>query len=85
MRAVDAQSAHEDELANASQGCTVAGTPEQGMGQVDVSTEEERFQDVVTAGLTVLILGIETSLDRALQDMVKMPWATIETVRASEV
>lgn len=50
--------------------------------QVDVSAEEEKFQEVVTAGLTVLILGIETSLDRALQEMVRMPWATIESVGA---
>ena len=51
--------------------------------QVDVSAEEDRFQEVVTAGLTVLILGIETQLDRALQEMVKMPWATIESVRTA--
>lgn len=50
------------------------------MRQVDVSAEEDKFQEVVTAGLTVLILGIETGLDKALQEMVKMPWATIETV-----
>lgn len=48
--------------------------------KVDVSGEEDRFQDVVTAGLTVAILGLETQLDRALQEMVRMPWATIESV-----
>ncbi|KAK9786068.1 hypothetical protein WJX73_001616 [Symbiochloris irregularis] len=48
--------------------------------KVDVNNEEEKFQDVVTAGLTMLILGIETSLDKALQEMVRMPWATIESV-----
>lgn len=50
---------------------------------MDVSGEEDRFQDVVTAGLTVAILGLETQLDRALQEMVRMPWATIESVRAA--
>ncbi|DBA83910.1 hypothetical protein WJX77_004419 [Trebouxia sp. C0004] len=48
--------------------------------QVDVSEEEDQFQAVTTACLTVLILAVETRLDTALQQMTRMPWATLETV-----
>lgn len=48
--------------------------------QVDVSEEEDQFQAVTTACLNVLILAVETRLDGALQQMTRMPWATLETV-----
>lgn len=48
--------------------------------QVDVSEEEDQFQAVTTACLNVLILAVETRLDVALQQMTRMPWATLETV-----
>lgn len=48
--------------------------------QVDVGEEEDQFQAVTTACLTVLILAVETRLDTALQQMTRMPWATLETV-----
>ncbi|DBB02539.1 hypothetical protein WJX82_000485 [Trebouxia sp. C0006] len=48
--------------------------------QVDVSEEEDQFQAVTTACLTVLILAVETRLDAALQQMIRVPWATLETV-----
>ncbi|DBA74723.1 TPA: hypothetical protein ACH3X2_009385 [Trebouxia sp. C0005] len=48
--------------------------------QVDVSEEEDQFQAVTTACLTVLILAVETRLDTALQQMTRVPWATLETV-----
>ena len=50
--------------------------------QVDVSEEEDQFQAVTTACLNVLILAVETRLDGALQQMTRMPWATLETVSA---
>lgn len=49
--------------------------------QVDVQPEEDEFQSVMTASLSVLILGVETRLDVPLQQMIRMPWATMETVR----
>lgn len=48
--------------------------------QIDVSEEEDQFQAVTTACLNVLILAVETRLDVALQQMTRMPWATLETV-----
>ena len=51
--------------------------------QVDVSEEEDQFQAVTTACLTVLILAVETRLDTALQQMTRVPWATLETVSFS--
>lgn len=48
--------------------------------QVDVSEEEDQFQAVTTACLTVLILAVETRLDVALLQMTRVPWATLETV-----
>ena len=51
--------------------------------QVDVGEEEDQFQAVTTACLTVLILAVETRLDTALQQMTRMPWATLETVSFS--
>ena len=51
--------------------------------QVDLSEEEDQFQAVTTACLNVLILAVETRLDVALQQMTRVPWASVETVRAS--
>lgn len=48
--------------------------------QVDISEEEDQFQAVTTACLNVLILAVETRFDVALQQMTRMPWATLETV-----
>lgn len=48
--------------------------------QVDMSDEEDQFQAVTTSCLNVLILAVETRLDVALQQMTRMPWATLETV-----
>ena len=48
--------------------------------QVDMSDEEDQFQAVTTSCLNVLILAVETRLDIALQQMTRMPWATLETV-----
>ena len=50
------------------------------LDQVDVSEEEDQFQAVTTACLTVLILAVETRLDVALLQMTRVPWATLETV-----
>ena len=50
--------------------------------QVDVSEEEDEFQLVITACLSVLILGTETKLDAALVQMTRLPWASLESVRA---
>ena len=49
--------------------------------QVNVSEEEDDFQLVITACLSVLILGTETKLDAALMQMTRLPWASLETVR----
>ena len=49
--------------------------------QVNVSEEEDDFQLVITACLSVLILGTETKLDAALVQMTRLPWASLETVR----
>ena len=49
--------------------------------QVDLSEEEDQFQAVTTACLNVLMLAVETRLDVALQQMTRVPWATLETVR----
>jgi hypothetical protein len=49
--------------------------------QVSVGEEEEEFQTVVTAALSVLILGTETKLDAALAHMTRLPWASLEAVR----
>ena len=43
--------------------------------------EEEEFQTVVTACLSVLILGTETKLDAAMAAMTRLPWASLEAVR----
>lgn len=48
--------------------------------QVSVAEEEDEFQLVVTACLSVLILGCETKLDAALLTMTRMPWASLEAV-----
>jgi hypothetical protein len=48
--------------------------------QVSVTEEEDEFQLVVTACLSVLILGCETKLDAALLQMTRMPWASLEAV-----
>ena len=53
--------------------------------QVDMSGEEDAFQQTATAGLNTLVLGLETRLDAGLQQMVRMPWATIEAVRMSSL
>ena len=45
-----------------------------------MSGEEDAFQQTATAGLNALVLGLETRLDAGLQQMVRMPWATIEAV-----
>ena len=50
--------------------------------QVNVSEEEDDFQLVITACLSVLILGTETKLDAALVLMTRLPWASLETVCA---
>lgn len=49
--------------------------------QVSVAEEEDEFQLVVTACLSVLILGTETRLDAALAQMTRLPWASLEAVR----
>lgn len=48
--------------------------------QVDVQEEEEEFQGLVTACLSTLILAVQTRLDAPLQQMCRMPWATMEVV-----
>ena len=46
-----------------------------------MSGVEEAFQQTITAGLNVLVLGLETRLDAGLQQLLRMPWANIEAVR----
>ena len=46
--------------------------------------EEDAFQQTATAGLNTLVLGLETRLDAGLQQMVRMPWASIEAVSSLE-
>ncbi|CAL5224462.1 g7153 [Coccomyxa viridis] len=48
--------------------------------QVNVSEEEDEFQLLITACLSVLILGTETKLDAALVQMTRLPWASLESV-----
>lgn len=48
--------------------------------QVDVGEEEDACQGMVTAGLSVLVLGVETRLDAALLQMTRLPWASLESV-----
>lgn len=50
--------------------------------QVDVAEEEDAFAGVVTACLSVLVLGVETRLDAVLAQMTRLPWASLESVRA---
>ena len=50
------------------------------MVQVDVTAEEDEFQAVITACLNVIILAVETRLETPLQQMVRMPWSTMEAV-----
>lgn len=47
---------------------------------MDVAEEEDAFQGVVTASLSVLVLGVETRLDAALLQMTRLPWASLESV-----
>ena len=49
-----------------------------------MSEEEDEFQAVITACLSVLLLGCETRLDAALAQMARMPWSTLEAVSASK-
>ena len=51
--------------------------------QVNVSEEEDEFQLLTTACLSVLILGTETKLDAALVQMTRLPWASLESVRSA--
>ena len=46
-----------------------------------MSEEEDEFQLLITACLSVLILGTETKLDAALVQMTRLPWASLELVR----
>jgi len=48
--------------------------------QVDVREEEEEFQGLITACLSVLLLAVQTRLDVPLQQMARMPWGTMEQV-----
>ena len=50
--------------------------------QVNVAEEEDAFAGVVTACLSVLVLGVETRLDAVLTQMTRLPWASLESVRA---
>ncbi|EIE27794.1 hypothetical protein COCSUDRAFT_26904 [Coccomyxa subellipsoidea C-169] len=62
-------------------GRSVAKTIDPPFGnKVSVAEEEDEFQLVVTACLSVLILGCETKLDAALLTMTRMPWASLEAV-----
>ena len=47
--------------------------------QVNFETEEEAFNTVAAQCLSVLVLGINTRLDVAFQEMIKIRWDTIET------
>jgi hypothetical protein len=49
--------------------------------QVSITEEEDEFQLVITACLSVLILGCETKLDAAMGQMTRMAWASVESVR----
>ncbi|KAK9820837.1 hypothetical protein WJX81_002519 [Elliptochloris bilobata] len=48
--------------------------------QVGVAEEEDAFAGVVTACLSVLVLGAETRLDAVLTQMTRLPWASLESV-----
>ena len=48
-----------------------------------MSEEEDEFQGVIIACLSVLLLGCETRLDAALAQMARMPWSTLEAVSTS--
>lgn len=41
---------------------------------------QDEFSGVITRALSVLVAGMETRLDAELDNMVRMPWATLETV-----
>ncbi|KAJ3021483.1 Vacuolar protein sorting-associated protein 53 [Thoreauomyces humboldtii] len=47
---------------------------------VNYNREREAFMDVSTAGIKQLVHAVETSLEPALNAMVKRPWATLESV-----
>mmetsp|Transcript_7164 Transcript_7164/g.11810 ORF Transcript_7164/g.11810 Transcript_7164/m.11810 type:complete len:972 (-) Transcript_7164:1024-3939(-) len=47
---------------------------------IDMSPEQEEFSAVITKAVRILVLGIETKIQVALDAMTKMPWASIEGV-----
>ena len=49
---------------------------------MDVREEEEDFQGLITACLSALILAVQTRLDSPLQQMCRMPWASMDVVRS---
>jgi len=49
--------------------------------RISFEMEEEAFNTVVSQCLSVLVLGINTRLDAAFEEMIKIRWDTIETTR----
>jgi len=41
---------------------------------------QDEFSGVITRAMSVLVAGLETRLDAELENMVRMPWATMGTV-----
>eukprot|EP00898_Chlorokybus_atmophyticus_P008215 jgi/Chlat1/8395/Chrsp80S07907 len=48
--------------------------------QMDMSGEQEQFSGLITRALAILVLGIETRLEAALQGMAKTNWGSLEGV-----
>ncbi len=48
--------------------------------QVDTSTSEDKFTDVVTDCLSALVLGVETVVDGALTTLTRFNWMAVESV-----
>eukprot|EP01102_Stenamoeba_stenopodia_P022198 TRINITY_DN9163_c0_g2_i1.p1 TRINITY_DN9163_c0_g2~~TRINITY_DN9163_c0_g2_i1.p1 ORF type:complete len:354 (+),score=94.55 TRINITY_DN9163_c0_g2_i1:1-1062(+) len=47
--------------------------------KIDMTTEQEEFGSIVAKGAKILVYGLETKLEAALNSMVKMPWSTWES------
>ena len=48
--------------------------------QMDMSQAEDDFSGVITTALSTLVLGLETRVDQALGEMIKINWATLDLV-----
>jgi hypothetical protein len=48
--------------------------------QVDMTSEQDAFQDVTAKGIKILVSGLERRLDAAYQEMGSINWVTMSII-----